>query len=1011
VFLVNFVRNVIAGETLSAEVILQPNPSTTIHSARLSLQTHLLKTPVAPSFKSTGIAIAATQEPPANSGPDANKWNAPSTTVQHLPHHQHHEHGHGNSVGSLISSMAALTFIPPAAKILKLAVPGNLPPSIETSKFSFFYTLRLTVSSSSATSNTPRDSLIMDVPVKIIAVGNPIDRFAIPTLARTDSVERWDSLDIKGTNSQGVPIFEGVLEEDAVMYTALYPFQASQWDEVSLKPGDKIKIVDVYVDGWGKGVNLSNGKSGMMPLHGLSEDLNLKLAKATPISPPLTPPLPAATHANAYNPTLFAPPPGPPPPLSPQVSGATLGSNLNLNMGRSLSNISMTYLPPTEPPPAFTPQDSLPVYQPSIAPIVVTDDKRQLAAVSEASRNSKNTSTSAKPKSGGFLGNSETVNAHPVAATPPIHPLTIDSVVNIRIAEAHLGLLHRFSIMESKDQLTDWKFLCRAEQRYMKWWDLLRTYQPNPEEIPLPPLDVALLWHAHMLNPLKYYEDCYHLFAGSGASFGAECPYYMPLERMHAIPGTEYLPIDGSIHSWESYTGESYTLDINNNDAPFKFHCPWCNTVSNVEGQYYVMYRMKDAGIQCCGCQQILTCDNVSARRFIQALMPAGDLVLVGSTLDEKTGVVDTTKAIADNEILFGIRPFFVEVARRNFSTATCSWNIVDEGMKAHLASLRSNRKLTGVRKSTLRNIIRSHRMIPVPLSLDIIAAVIRQRGFTGKMVGGVVDWLERDALPRATVRYHKFLLLMGKEPKKFLVPTLDIDLMWHTHQLYPLRYQLYGLNLDRVNRIINHDDSVEKKTLNDSFAFTSKVWKRHYNERYAIQTVESRSWFGGGGESRRSSKSLFPPYALFAKSKAVTIEKPTGAGQMGGCRIHDASLEPQDRRSSTAFPIGGKTRGKANGSCSSYYPYYYVGGCYSWYACGGGFYHQHRGYGYGGCGGCGSWTLGCGTIGGCGTFTCGGSACGTSACGTSACGTTSACGGSGGCGGGCGGGGCGVST
>ncbi|KAH7923019.1 hypothetical protein BV22DRAFT_1069475 [Leucogyrophana mollusca] len=34
------------------------------------------------------------------------------------------------------------------------------------------------------------------------------------------------------------------------------------------------------------------------------------------------------------------------------------------------------------------------------------------------------------------------------------------------------------------------------------------------------------------------------------------------------------------------------------------------------------------------------------------------------------------------------------------------------------------------------------------------------------------------------------FLALMVRSPDAFLVPTLDIDLAWHTHQLMTIRYQ-----------------------------------------------------------------------------------------------------------------------------------------------------------------------------------------------------------------------------
>lgn len=75
------------------------------------------------------------------------------------------------------------------------------------------------------------------------------------------------------------------------------------------------------------------------------------------------------------------------------------------------------------------------------------------------------------------------------------------------------------------------------------------------------------------------------------------------------------------------------------------------------------------------------------------------------------------------------------------------------------------------------------------PASIDLTSAVIRQMGFVEKMVN--FGWTEpgrfeddNDTLTRCTIRYYAFLDLMASTPAKLVVPTLDIDLAWHTHQL-----------------------------------------------------------------------------------------------------------------------------------------------------------------------------------------------------------------------------------
>ncbi|KAJ3058655.1 hypothetical protein HDU99_006706, partial [Rhizoclosmatium hyalinum] len=190
----------------------------------------------------------------------------------------------------------------------------------------------------------------------------------------------------------------------------------------------------------------------------------------------------------------------------------------------------------------------------------------------------------------------------------------------------------------------------------------------------------------------------------------------------------------------------------------------------------------------------------------------------------------------------------------------------------------------------------RAYKNIPVPLTLDLVGAVIRQRGFTAKMVGGVVDWEERDALPNATIRYNQFLKLMKAEPTTFLVPTLDVDLMWHTHQCHPLQYQDYGLR--EMKRVINHDDSVEAEVLTKSFDQTAKNWKRYYGETYSAYVEESK-WF--------RKPAVYPEYAVQAAAKAVTISRATrvALNNQGGCTVHDPTPMPvPTRRSLAKYPI-----------------------------------------------------------------------------------------------------------
>ncbi|KAF8655057.1 hypothetical protein AX16_003258 [Volvariella volvacea WC 439] len=125
------------------------------------------------------------------------------------------------------------------------------------------------------------------------------------------------------------------------------------------------------------------------------------------------------------------------------------------------------------------------------------------------------------------------------------------------------------------------------------------------------------------------------------------------------------------------------------------------------------------------------------------------------------------------------------------------------------------------------------------PFSLDLVGAVLRQSSFIQKMVDlgwaniGYFDNPE-DALvlQHAIARYHAFLDLIWSSPASFFVPTLDIDLAWHTHQLMSSKYERDCM--EHVGRFVDHDDKVEETGLASGFDSTFRAWQDRFGLRYA---------------------------------------------------------------------------------------------------------------------------------------------------------------------------------
>ncbi|KAL3465355.1 hypothetical protein BJX64DRAFT_285614 [Aspergillus heterothallicus] len=115
----------------------------------------------------------------------------------------------------------------------------------------------------------------------------------------------------------------------------------------------------------------------------------------------------------------------------------------------------------------------------------------------------------------------------------------------------------------------------------------------------------------------------------------------------------------------------------------------------------------------------------------------------------------------------------------------------------------------------------------------DLSAAVHRQVAFTAKMESHC--WIRSPALEgtltRALDRYAKFVRLFKLCRGTLLVPTLDIDLVWHTHQCSHAAYSEAMMRL--AGRLINHDDKLGKSVLGDGLEGTVEAWRMRFGGEY----------------------------------------------------------------------------------------------------------------------------------------------------------------------------------
>jgi hypothetical protein len=113
---------------------------------------------------------------------------------------------------------------------------------------------------------------------------------------------------------------------------------------------------------------------------------------------------------------------------------------------------------------------------------------------------------------------------------------------------------------------------------------------------------------------------------------------------------------------------------------------------------------------------------------------------------------------------------------------------------------------------------------------IDLVEAVLRQREFAQKITAMYRPSIPTEELPLLQENYAKFMALMVGNTKTH-VPTLTIDLVWHTHQLVPDAYRAWCVN--HIGRAISHDDTIETSSLSNSLAYTSKRWETTYGGHY----------------------------------------------------------------------------------------------------------------------------------------------------------------------------------
>ncbi|KAI8058599.1 hypothetical protein BDF22DRAFT_666688 [Syncephalis plumigaleata] len=420
----------------------------------------------------------------------------------------------------------------------------------------------------------------------------------------------------------------------------------------------------------------------------------------------------------------------------------------------------------------------------------------------------------------------------------------VDTVVSVETLSRHMVLLQRFATLERDNIVEDEVMLLRAEQRYLHW--LAYLHKRRPDNMPTPPLDVAMMWSTHMLSPLRYMEDMTRLFGKHMLK------YCIPLSQLtEKEVDRDVFRIDSrSQLEWEQITGLSYTLD-STCKSPFSMKCPFCTGNISVLYDVYHSMRLHHTTFECPLCYVTLSSDTISAKLFQDAMIAFDNdssSLPRGTWLNHTTGQVDMKAGRLDMQYLLAAAPKLIEPDEDKPLT----WCAINARIDA-ARQTKHRGSLIKMRAPTLRLIPAAYRDNCTPCSLDLISAVKRNRRFTRRIIE-CLHWQKHNVLHKAVERYGKFLALMAVDKKAFLVPTLG--------------------------RIVNHDDTVSDKRLNTSYLTTADSWYKQFQEPYSSEDPLKRT---------KLSKVLFTgpvglPYYLYRR---IQWNKTKSNTEIGACVVH----------------------------------------------------------------------------------------------------------------------------
>ncbi|KAG2733118.1 hypothetical protein G9P44_004108 [Scheffersomyces stipitis] len=513
----------------------------------------------------------------------------------------------------------------------------------------------------------------------------------------------------------------------------------------------------------------------------------------------------------------------------------------------------------------------------------------------------------------------------------------LDHIPTLADTIAHLKLLKAFAVL--RDSIVDesleprysikvWQvFITNAVRRFIIFITALKEYhnlEPNSPfdernifdtarsnrfiktlDSLIPPLDVVMVWHAFLLNPKSFYDNCVR---NDILPFGM---FPLPLKRLSDSIDNDsfvYKPSevlkDNYLDVVSSFTVEPTDLiyDMDNfamYEQLVSISCPSCDQIILKDIPYTndASTGFADDGFKQkinygkCRCQfsDIITHEELRKRQLYADVR--SDIPLPG-LYKYFSNVISDKYFRPRNPVKINnfIKKEFTRLALNSIGTRT----LEDTIAKASSDKKYVNRMRILLRLYLQMNLISHTVARGILICEDLVGCVLRQERFVKKM--NEIDWLHspliQEGLAESVIRYSRFFkLLTSYEHRLMLVPTLDIDLIWHTHQL-SMYYYFTDCQSTEREAVIDHDDKVEEGRLDDCFEKTARYYKYRFKQDYSL----CHCWYCLSLRSKSQSKlkSIFGKKKIEAKL-AETQSSPLFMNGIGitHISIHNAICIP----------------------------------------------------------------------------------------------------------------------